>query len=78
MVHGLYENTHDNKLCNFKSNVHESSYQSKKKVIVIWNWSAGELCGHWPFCFHERNFGRHTKIAPSVPLSRPLQIMSQR
>ena len=33
-------------LVNFKSNVHESSCQSKKnQVMAILNWSSGELCG---------------------------------
>ena len=36
-----------NKLCNFKSNVHESSRQSKKQVMATWNWSSGELCRPW-------------------------------
>ena len=35
MVHGLYENTYANKLCNFISNMHELSCQSKKQVMVM-------------------------------------------
>ena len=39
---------HDNKkLCNRKSNMHESSCKSEKQVMAIWNWSSGELCGPW-------------------------------
>ena len=34
-------------LCNFKSNMHESSCQSKKQVMAIMNWSSGERCGPW-------------------------------
>ena len=30
--------------------MHESSCQSKKQVMVIWNWSSGELCGLWASC----------------------------
>ena len=48
MVHGLYENTHVNLLCHFKSNMHDSLCQSKKQVMVIWNWSSGELVAHVP------------------------------
>ena len=37
-------------LCNFKSNMHESSYQSKKQIMAIMNWSSGERCGPWASC----------------------------
>ena len=53
IVDGLYENTHVNKLCtgNLISNMHESLCQSKKQVMVIWNWSSDELCSPWASCF---------------------------
>ena len=38
-------------LCNFKTNMHESSCQSKKQVMAIMNWSSGEHCGPWASCF---------------------------
>ena len=57
MVYSLNENTHVNKLCNFKSNMHEPSCLSKKQVMVIWNWSSSELCGPWasyiPIVFYD-------------------------
>ena len=36
-------------LCNFKSNMHESSCQSKKQAMAIMNWSSGE--SHVPLVF---------------------------
>ena len=51
IVHGLYENIHVNKLCNFKSNMHESSCQFKKQVLAVWTWSSDEPCGPWPSCY---------------------------
>ena len=51
IVHGLYNNTNVSKLCNSKPNLHESSRQSKKQVMAIWNWSPGEFCGPWVSCF---------------------------
>ena len=37
--------------CNFKSNMRESSCQSKEQVMAIVNWSSGERCGPWASCF---------------------------
>ena len=41
----MSHNTHVDKLCNFKTNMHESSCQSKIQVEAIWNFSSGELYG---------------------------------
>ena len=32
----------------------------KKQVKAIWNWSSGELCGPWAFCFSFFRFGALT------------------
>ena len=38
-------------------NMRESSCQSKKQVMVIWNWSSGEFCGPWASCFMTQDPG---------------------
>ena len=40
-------------LCNFKSNLHETSCLSKKQVTAIINWSSGERCGPWASCLKD-------------------------
>ena len=59
---------HVNKLCNFKSNMRESSCQSKKQVMVVWNWSSGELCGPWASCFILKHGCRQGGLISSNPV----------